>query len=182
METNDRYGNYRKSVRQFPFLGRKYAGPIWILQFLEPWIRVITGCTCVKQLELPCHISINFNALKYEKKGSFYIYLYSKYQAKMSGGIVFDMYKTLSCKSLFQKKKKKKKKKNTYLPISQMVRSTANIHFFKADLIVIRIRGGECGRFNRAGLCSNKILKHVAIPIAKLRDGQLSPSRQTESR
>ena len=37
METNDRYGNYRKSVRQFPFLGRKYAGPIWILQFLEPW-------------------------------------------------------------------------------------------------------------------------------------------------
>ena len=45
METNDRYGNYRKSVRQFPFLGRKYAGPIWILQFLEP--------CCGYSLEVP---------------------------------------------------------------------------------------------------------------------------------
>ena len=44
-------------------------------------------------------------------------------------GTVLDIYKTLSCKSLIQKKKKKIP---TYLPTSKMMgRSTANIHFFK---------------------------------------------------
>ena len=43
-------------------------------------------------------------------------------------GTVLDIYKTLSCKSLFQKKKKIP----TYLPTSKMMgRSTANIQFFK---------------------------------------------------
>ena len=50
-------------------------------------------------------------------------------------GSVLDIYKTLSCKSLIQKKKKKKKIP-TYLPTSKMMgRSTANIHFFKDGLI-----------------------------------------------
>ena len=44
-------------------------------------------------------------------------------------GTVLDIYKTLSCKSLIQKKKRKIP---TYLPTSKMMgRSTANIHFFK---------------------------------------------------
>ena len=48
-------------------------------------------------------------------------------------GTVLDIYKTLSCKSLIQKKKKKIP---TYLPTSKMMgRSTANIHFFKDGLI-----------------------------------------------
>ena len=46
-------------------------------------------------------------------------------------GTVLDIYKTLSRKSLIQKKKKKKKIP-TYLPTSKMMgRSTANIQFFK---------------------------------------------------
>ena len=46
-------------------------------------------------------------------------------------GTVLDIYKTLSCKSLIQKKKKIP----TYLPTSKMMgRSTANIHFFKDGL------------------------------------------------
>ena len=45
-------------------------------------------------------------------------------------GTVLDIYKTLSCKSLIQKKKKKKIP--TYLPTSKMMgRSTAIIQFFK---------------------------------------------------
>ena len=46
-------------------------------------------------------------------------------------GTVLDIYKTLSCKSLIQKKKKIP----TYLPTSKMMgRSTANIQFFKNGL------------------------------------------------
>ena len=49
-------------------------------------------------------------------------------------GTVLDIYKTLSCKSLIQKKKKKKKIP-TYLPTSKMMgRSTANLQFFKDGL------------------------------------------------
>ena len=45
-------------------------------------------------------------------------------------GTVLDIYKTLSCKSLIQKKIP------TYLPTSKMMgRSTANIQFFKDGLI-----------------------------------------------
>ena len=48
-------------------------------------------------------------------------------------GTVLDIYKTLFCKSLIQKKKKIP----TYLPTSKMMgRSTANIQFFKDGLIV----------------------------------------------
>ena len=51
-------------------------------------------------------------------------------------GTVLDIYKTLSCKSLIQKKKKKKKIP-TYLPTSKMMgRSTANIQFFKDGLTI----------------------------------------------
>ena len=47
-------------------------------------------------------------------------------------GTVLDIYKTLPCKSLIQKKKKKIP---TYLPTSKMMgRSTANIHFLYARL------------------------------------------------
>ena len=110
-------------------------------------IRVITGCTCVKQLKMLCHISINFNALKYKKKASFYIYLYSKYQAKMSTGIAFNMYKTYL---VSHSSKKKKKKLPTYLPISQMMgRSTANIHIFKDGLNKMAIRAKNRKTFKR---------------------------------
>ena len=50
-------------------------------------------------------------------------------------GTVLDIYKTLSCKSLIQKKKIP-----TYLPTSKMMgRSTANIQFFKDGLALLAI-------------------------------------------
>ena len=62
-------------------------------------------------------------------------------------GTVLDIYKTLSCKSLIQKKKKKKIP--TYLPTSKMMgRSTANIQFFKDGLSLTFYQGwsgNTCG-------------------------------------
>ena len=63
-------------------------------------------------------------------------------------GTVLDIYKTLSCKSLIQKKKKKIP---TYLPTSKMMgRSTANIQFFKDGLsyFVIYFLTFRCSNYN----------------------------------
>ena len=57
-------------------------------------------------------------------------------------GTVLDIYKTLPCKSLIQKKKKIP----TYLPTSKMMgRSTANIQFFKDGLRTVSV--SEPSRF-----------------------------------